>query len=69
MRDRCLKIAEETGKDFYNLMAVEIYGIQYDEVTPDDRLRAKTASFGTVYGQSSVSIKATLKDPLPHIKR
>jgi DNA polymerase-1 len=61
MRDKCLKEAVETGKDFYSLMAVDIWEIPYEEVTKKLRSKAKTVSFHTVYGSTSESIQTILK--------
>lgn len=61
MRGKCMKEAVETGKDFYSLMAVEIWEIPYEEVTKKLRQKAKTVSFHTIYGSTREEIQTILK--------
>lgn len=50
MCKECESECEESGKDFYKLMATKIYEMPYDEVTPELRQAAKALTFQFIYG-------------------
>lgn len=48
------------GLDIHRATAARIYNVPYEEVTDDQRRRAKTANFGTVYGISAFGLAERL---------
>lgn len=52
--------AFNNGLDIHRATAAKIYHIPYDEVTDDQRRKAKTANFGTVYGISAFGLAERL---------
>ena len=46
----------QEGKDIHRQTASEILGVALDEVTSQERSRAKTVNFGLMYGQSSFGL-------------
>ena len=48
------------GHDIHAITAARIYHIALDEVTPDQRRRAKTANFGILYGISAFGLSERL---------
>ncbi|WP_297066320.1 DNA polymerase I [uncultured Duncaniella sp.] len=49
-----------SGDDIHRITASKIYGIPLDEVTDDQRRRAKTANFGIIYGISAFGLAERL---------
>ena len=49
MREFC----NDPNKDFHTLVASEVFGVSYKNVTKDLREAAKTISFGLIYGMTS----------------
>lgn len=49
------------GVDVHAATAAKIFGIPYEEVTPDQRRIAKTANFGIMYGISAFGLSQRLK--------
>lgn len=51
------------GLDIHRATASKIYHVPFDEVTDDQRRKAKTANFGTVYGISAFGLSERLGIP------
>lgn len=51
------------GLDIHTATAARVYGVEYDEVTPDMRRNAKTVNFGIVYGVSAFGLSERLGIP------
>ena len=58
-----------SGRDFHATTAAKIYGIPVDEVTDDQRRKAKTANFGIVYGISAFGLSERLNIPRAEAKQ
>lgn len=50
-------------KDIHAQTASEINGVALEDVTPDERSKAKAVNFGLMYGQSSFGLASALKIP------
>jgi len=59
--DEAMKNAFIAGEDVHRRTASQVFGIPYDEVTPDLRSRAKAVNFGIVYGIGAFSLSKDLK--------
>lgn len=51
------------GLDIHRATAAKIYHVPFEEVTDDQRRKAKTANFGTVYGISAFGLAERLSIP------
>ena len=51
------------GEDFHRSTAARVFGVPFDEVTPQMRSRAKAVNFGIVYGQQAYGLATSLKIP------
>lgn len=51
------------GLDIHRATAAKIYHVPFDQVTDDQRRKAKTANFGTVYGISAFGLAERLAIP------
>lgn len=58
-----------SGRDFHSSTAAKIFGIPVDEVTDDQRRKAKTANFGIVYGISAFGLSERLTIPRAEAKQ
>ncbi len=52
--------AFNSGLDIHRATASKLYRVPYEEVTDDQRRRAKTANFGTIYGISAFGLSERL---------
>ena len=59
--DRHLVSAFRQGVDVHAATASKIFGVPVEEVTPEQRRRAKTANFGIMYGISSFGLAQRLR--------
>ena len=59
--DRKLCDAFAADQDIHRIVAAEVFGVPADEVTPDQRGRAKTVNFGIIYGQTAHGLSRTLR--------
>lgn len=57
-----------SGADIHQATAAKIYGVPIDEVTPDQRRKAKTANFGIIYGISAFGLSERLSIPRAEAK-
>ena len=56
------------GEDIHTATAAKIYGVAPDEVTREQRRRAKTANFGIIYGISAFGLATRLRIPRAEAK-
>jgi DNA polymerase-1 len=61
--DSALIEAFKDGRDIHSATAARLYGKHPDEVTYDERRRAKTANFGIIYGISAFGLAQRLEIP------
>jgi DNA polymerase-1 len=61
--DSALIEAFKEGRDIHSATAARLYGKHPDEVTSDERRRAKTANFGIIYGISAFGLAQRLEIP------
>ncbi len=54
--DRALKEAFASGGDIHRATAASVEGVDFDDVTPEMRSRAKAVNFGLVYGMSEFTL-------------
>jgi DNA polymerase I len=58
--DEGLREAFHKGLDIHSRTAAELFGVPFDEVTPEMRRTAKTVNFGVIYGISAFGLSETL---------
>ncbi|OOE34557.1 DNA polymerase I [Salinivibrio kushneri] len=58
--DKALLEAFREGKDIHAATAAEVMGIRLDEVTSEQRRRAKAINFGLIYGMSAFGLSRQL---------
>ncbi|MBL4684669.1 MAG: DNA polymerase I [Nannocystaceae bacterium] len=61
--DPSLRSAFDDGVDVHRRTAAEIFSIEADEVTSEQRRIAKAVNFGVVYGQTAFGLKQVLRIP------
>ncbi|HUU59292.1 MAG TPA: DNA polymerase I [Phycisphaerae bacterium] len=61
--DPTLMQAFQDDRDIHRIVAAEVFGVSPDEVTPEQRGRAKTVNFGIIYGQTAYGLSRTLRIP------
>ncbi|MFP3938587.1 MAG: DNA polymerase I [Phycisphaerae bacterium] len=61
--DETLLAAFRAGRDIHRTVAGEVFGIPENEVTDQQRARAKTVNFGIIYGQTAHGLSTTLRIP------
>ncbi len=54
--DKSLKDAFSSGGDIHRATAASVEGVDFDDVTPEMRSRAKAVNFGLVYGMSEFTL-------------
>ncbi|MBN1942976.1 MAG: DNA polymerase I [Phycisphaerae bacterium] len=59
-RDETLTAAFQADQDIHRIVAAEVFGVPLQDVTPDQRARAKTVNFGIIYGQTGFGLARTL---------
>ncbi len=67
--DEIMLHAFEHGDDIHAITAAKIYHKPLEEVTPDERRKAKTANFGILYGISSFGLSERLNIPRAEAKQ
>ena len=63
-QDAGLIDAFNSNADFHAATAAQVFGIPVDEVTPEQRSRAKAVNFGIVYGQQAFGLGQSLHIPM-----
>ena len=70
--DEALLSAFNNNEDIHRLTASRVLGIPYDQVTPNERAKAKAVNFGVIYGMSgfglSEEIHTTRKEAEEYIR-
>ncbi len=66
--DESLLAAFEHGEDIHAATAARLFGKRIDEVTSEERRRAKTANFGIIYGISAFGLSQRLEIPRKEAK-
>ena len=66
--DKALRQAFLDGEDVHTATAAKIFGVSHDEVTREQRRRAKTANFGIIYGISAFGLATRLRIPRSEAK-
>ena len=59
--DRRLCEAFAADRDIHRIVAAEVFGVPAEEVTSEQRSRAKTVNFGIIYGQTAHGLSRTLR--------
>ena len=60
-KDPILMGAFQRGEDIHKRTASEVMGVEMDDVTPEQRSRAKAVNFGLLYGQGAFALAAALE--------
>jgi DNA polymerase I len=61
--DPTLLAAFRADQDIHRIVAAEVFGVAPEDVTPEQRARAKTVNFGIVYGQTAFGLSISLRIP------
>ncbi len=59
-KDEAMMEAFINGNDFHRATASKVFGVPYDEVTPDQRRTAKTVNFSITYGAGALNLSRQL---------
>lgn len=59
--DEAMSEAFQKGMDIHTATAARVYGIKPEEVTKDQRYKAKSVNFGLIYGQGATGLSQNLK--------
>ncbi len=62
-QDKGLLTAFAEGKDIHRATAAEVFGVDFEEVTNEQRRRAKAVNFGLIYGMSAFGLAKQLDIP------
>ena len=62
-QDAGLLTAFAEGKDIHKATAAEVFGVHFEEVTTEQRRRAKAVNFGLIYGMSAFGLAKQLDIP------
>ncbi|MHC4982198.1 MAG: DNA polymerase I [Planctomycetota bacterium] len=62
-QDPTLTAAFEADQDIHRIVAAEVFGVKAEEVTPEQRAKAKTVNFGIIYGQTAYGLSLSLRIP------
>ena len=62
-QDETLLRAFHADQDIHRIVAAEVFGVPAEQVTPQQRARAKTVNFGIIYGQTAFGLAASLRIP------
>ena len=61
--DQGLQTAFASGRDVHAATAAEVFGVELEEVTTDQRRSAKAINFGLIYGMSAFGLAKQLNIP------
>ncbi|RLV58074.1 DNA polymerase I [Parashewanella curva] len=62
-QDKGLLTAFAEGKDIHSATAAEVFSVDFDDVTSEQRRRAKAVNFGLIYGMSAFGLAKQLDIP------
>ena len=68
-QDKGLLAAFSEGKDIHRATAAEVFSVELDEVTSDQRRSAKAINFGLIYGMSAFGLGRQLNIPQKEAKQ
>ncbi|NQU76039.1 MAG: DNA polymerase I, partial [Planctomycetes bacterium] len=60
-QDATLMAAFAADEDIHRIVAAEVFAVPAEDVTPEQRARAKTVNFGIIYGQTAHGLARTLR--------
>jgi len=60
-KDEAMMEAFNAGMDIHTATAARVYGVKPEEVTKDQRYKAKSVNFGLIYGQGATGLSQNLK--------
>ncbi|MBX7148436.1 DNA polymerase I [bacterium] len=66
--DPILVKAFQNNEDIHRITAAKLFNKKLEEITPDERARAKTVNFGILYGQSAFGLSDLLEIPQAEAK-
>ena len=66
--DENMRDAFLSGEDIHRVTASQVFGIPLEEVTAEERRRAKAVNFGIVYGISAFSLAQDINEPVSEAK-
>ncbi|MCB9282545.1 MAG: DNA polymerase I [Lewinellaceae bacterium] len=58
--DEAMLDAFQSGQDIHRATAARVFGVPFDEVTKEQRYRAKTVNFSIIYGAGSLNLSKQL---------
>jgi DNA polymerase-1 len=58
--DPALREAFASDQDIHRFVAAQVFGVSFDEVTPEMRSRSKAVNFGIIYGQGAFGLSRTV---------
>ena len=67
--DPGLKEAFASGQDIHSFVAGQVFGVDPEHVTSDQRAKAKAVNFGIVYGQSAYGLSQSIDIPVAEAAR
>ncbi|EDQ02481.1 DNA polymerase I [Shewanella benthica] len=68
-QDKGLLTAFAAGKDIHRATAAEVFDVDFDEVTTEQRRRAKAVNFGLIYGMSAFGLAKQLDISRPEAQK
>ncbi|MBL4817360.1 MAG: DNA polymerase I, partial [Shewanella sp.] len=68
-QDKGLLTAFAAGKDIHRATAAEVFDVDFDDVTTEQRRRAKAVNFGLIYGMSAFGLAKQLDIPRPEAQK
>lgn len=68
-QDKGLLTAFAAGKDIHRATAAEVFDVDFDDVTKEQRRRAKAVNFGLIYGMSAFGLAKQLDIPRPEAQK
>ena len=66
--DENMRAAFLSGEDVHRVTASQVFGIPLEEVTPEERRRAKAVNFGIVYGISAFSLAQDINETVANAR-
>ncbi|MEI6859432.1 MAG: DNA polymerase I [Shewanella sp.] len=68
-QDKGLLTAFAAGKDIHRATAAEVFDVDFDDVTTEQRRRAKAVNFGLIYGMSAFGLAKQLDISRPEAQK
>ena len=67
--DQALRAAFAEDRDIHQFVAAQVFGVPIEEVTREQRGRAKAVNFGIIYGQTAFGLSRTTGMPMGEAQR